>query len=62
VKRSAENVIKHGKVIIQNASDFFSYAQKTMEEGSSKVKYIYYAQEDYDEAKSTLDAKIPILK
>ena len=27
-----------------------------MEEGSSKVKYIYYTQEDYDEAKSTLDA------
>jgi hypothetical protein len=23
-----------------------------MEEGSSKVKYIYYTQEDYDEAKS----------
>ena len=30
-----------------------------MEEGS-KVKYIYYTQEDYDEAKSTLDAKTPI--
>ena len=59
VKRSAEPVIKHGKVSIQNASYFFSYAQKTMEEGS-KVKYIYYTQEDYDEAKSTLDAKTPI--
>ena len=57
VKRSADNAIKHGKASIQNASDFFSYAQKTMEEGSSKVKYIYYTQEDYDEAKSTLDAK-----
>jgi hypothetical protein len=44
---------------IQNASYFFSYAQKTMEEGS-KVKYIYYTQEDYDEAKSKLDAKTPI--
>jgi hypothetical protein len=28
-----------------------------MEESSSKVKYIYYTREDYDEAKSTLDAK-----
>ena len=28
-----------------------------MKESSSKVKYIYYTQEDYDEAKSTLDAK-----
>ena len=26
----------------------------------SKVKYIYYTQEDYDEPKSTLDAKTPI--
>ena len=33
--------------------------KKTMEEGS-KVKYIYYTQEDYDEAKSTLNAKTPI--
>jgi hypothetical protein len=57
VKRSADNAIKHGKASIQNASDFFCYAQKTMKESSSKVKYIYYTQEDYDEAKSTLDAK-----
>jgi hypothetical protein len=44
VKRSADNAIKHGKASIQNTSDFFCYAQKTMEEGSSKVKYIYYTE------------------
>jgi hypothetical protein len=31
--------------------------KNAMEESSSKVKYIYYTREDYDEAKSTLDAK-----
>lgn len=59
VKRSADNAIKHGKDTMHNASYFFSYAQKTTEDGS-KVKYIYYTQEDYDEAKSTLDGKTPI--
>ena len=56
IKRSADNAIKHGKANIQNAADFYQYATKTTEEGS-KVKYMMYTQEDYDEAKSILDTK-----
>jgi hypothetical protein len=54
VKRAADMAIKQGKASIQNGKDFYHWA--TTERGS-KVKYVYYGQEDYDEAKIILDSK-----
>lgn len=40
---------KQGKATIQDGKDFYNWTTK---ESGSKVKYIYYSQQDYDEAKS----------
>lgn len=45
--------IKQGKATIQNGKDFYNWTK----ESGSKVRYIYYSQQDYDEAKTILYSK-----
>lgn len=46
--------IKQRKATIQDGKDFYNWTTK---ESGSKVKYIYYSQQDYDEAKTILESK-----
>ncbi|XP_069139329.1 uncharacterized protein [Argopecten irradians] len=55
VKRGADDFVKHGKASIQNADDFYKWAEKAMEDGS-KVKYFVYDQNDYDTAQAALQS------
>ena len=50
VKRSADSAIKQGKVVIQSAEDFYSWAYES--EARSVVKYYYVSQEEYELAHS----------
>lgn len=54
VKRAADVAIKQEKATIQDSKDFNNWTAK---ESGSKAKYIYYSQQDYDEAKTILDSK-----
>ena len=49
VKRGADMAIRQGKSLIQDAFDFYAWAKQTEETGS-KVKYIWYSQQDIDDA------------
>lgn len=54
VKRAADMAIKQGKATIQDGKDFYNWTTK---ESGSKVKFTYYSQQDYDEAKTILESK-----
>ena len=47
VTTGADMAIRQGKVLIQNAEDFYAWAKQT-EENGSKIKYLFYNQEDVD--------------
>ncbi|CAC5404494.1 unnamed protein product [Mytilus coruscus] len=53
VKRTADQAVKQGKCSIQGASDFYAWGMHC-EESGSKVKYIFYDQNDYDSASAEL--------
>ncbi|VDH94171.1 Hypothetical predicted protein [Mytilus galloprovincialis] len=57
VKRAADNAVKQGKTSIQSADDFMEWARRARESGS-KVKYIFYNQEDYDISEKFLSERI----
>lgn len=49
-KRQASDAVKQGKVVIQDASDFFAWASSHEKE----ITYVMYSKEDYDEASKML--------
>ncbi|CAC5377379.1 unnamed protein product [Mytilus coruscus] len=57
VKTAAENAVKQGKTSIQSADDFMEWARRARESGS-KVKYIFYNQQDYDISEKFLSERI----
>lgn len=57
VKRAADNAVKQGKRSIQSADDFMIWATGARESGS-RVKYISYNQEDYDNSEKILSERI----
>ena len=56
VKRSADMAVKQGKVVIQNAKDFYSWATNQSESETS-VAYYYVSQEMYETAAEDLKTR-----
>ena len=56
VTTGADMAIRQGKVLIQNAEDFYAWAKQT-EENGSKIKYLFYNQEDVDNGDKILQEK-----
>ncbi|KAK3104833.1 hypothetical protein FSP39_011252 [Pinctada imbricata] len=56
VKRSADMAVRQGKHSIQDANDFLSWARHSEATGS-KVTYLYYSQDDYDNTMEMLTKK-----
>lgn len=52
-KRNADNAVKQGKVLIQDASDFFAWATQN-EKG---IQYVFVTQEEYDLNKTEVDKR-----
>ena len=53
---NADMAFRQGKVLIQNAEDFYASAKQT-EENGSKIKYLFYNQEDVDNGDKILQEK-----
>ena len=56
IKRGADMASRQWKVLIQNAEDFYAWAKQT-EENGSKIKYLFYNQEDVDNGDKILQEK-----
>jgi hypothetical protein len=56
VTAGADMAIRQGKVLLQNAEDFYAWAKQT-EENGSKIKYLFYNQEDVDNGDKILQEK-----
>jgi hypothetical protein len=56
VTAGADMAIRQGKVLLQNVEDFYAWAKQT-EENGSKIKYLFYNQEDVDNGDKILQEK-----
>lgn len=52
-KRNADNAIKQGKTIIQDADDFFRWAKET----NSQIEYQQISQEEFNQCKEIVDKR-----